>query len=580
MFSAAGGSSSVQTFRIGKSITNSEDDSHVCSLAHDAGSCERKEFRYYYNSLERRCKLFVYGGCKGNQNNFVSEIDCLKRCGDESAIAGLPDLNTQPQLQEIDQCSQVKDEGICPGNVPRFYFDQSAQRCLLFSYGGCGGNTNNFLTEDSCIGTCGGPSGALIHAIQLHGGFKPRKPICNLPINRGGCQAKLRRFYFDSGDETCKLFVFGGCQGNENNFETMEACVVNCGGPSDHTTATFSSPTTPRSITLSTNISPPLEGLCSLPKEVGPCNIFEKRYYFDRVLQICRQFRFGGCGGNGNNFKTGANCQKNCGGSIEDIVQSKINSAERIVINSDKKLPPPAPPSSTRSPPANINFQSQALDETGLRKRKMKRVRISPKERLRSRGSSRKSHQLEERSLLLDSNVSNNDDEDSALDKAQTRAVLNRARLRSRTSSTNPRVNIEEVRQSDRKTRTISNLTALDLQYLGRGEESERVERESQKARRLVSLTAKQKRVDEVMAAPPNMRGGLVVIRSYCRYAPQELRRQYKCRKPSKFYFYNVASARCEALSGVCTTSENKFPTFDSCMKSCIVQSEDLSEEE
>ena len=119
--------------------------------------------------------------------------------------------------------------------------------------------------------------------------------------------------------------------------------------------------------------------------------------------------------------------------------------------------------------------------------------------------------------MLLESNVSNNDDEDSALDKAQTRAVLNRARLRSRTSSTNPRVNIEEVRQSDRKTRTISNLTALDLQYLGGGGDSERVDRESHKARRLVSLTAKQKRVDEVMAAPPNMRGGLVVIRSYCR---------------------------------------------------------------
>ena len=68
-----------------------------------------------------------------------------------------------------DQCSQVKDEGICPGNVPRFYFDQSASRCLLFSYGGCGGNTNNFLTEESCIGSCGGPRGALIHAIQRHG---------------------------------------------------------------------------------------------------------------------------------------------------------------------------------------------------------------------------------------------------------------------------------------------------------------------------------------------------------------------------------------------------------------------------
>ena len=125
--------------------------------------------------------------------------------------------------------------------------------------------------------------------------------------------------------------------------------------------------------------------------------------------------------------------------------------------------------------------------------------------------------------MLLHSNDGSNDDQDAALDKAQTRAVLNRARLRSRTSSTNPRVNIEEVRQSDRKTRTISNLTALDLQYLGRGGggDSERVERErereSHKARRLVTLTAKQKRVDEVMKAPPNMRGGLVVIRSYCR---------------------------------------------------------------
>ena len=69
----------------------------------------------------------------------------------------------------LDQCSLSKDEGICPGNVPRFYFDHSAQRCLLFSYGGCGGNINNFVTEKACINSCGGPTGALLHAIQLHG---------------------------------------------------------------------------------------------------------------------------------------------------------------------------------------------------------------------------------------------------------------------------------------------------------------------------------------------------------------------------------------------------------------------------
>ena len=49
--------------------------------------------------------------------------------------------------------------------------------------------------------------------IFIWGGLKPRREICSLPINRGGCKAKLRRFYFDASTETCKLFVFGGCQG-------------------------------------------------------------------------------------------------------------------------------------------------------------------------------------------------------------------------------------------------------------------------------------------------------------------------------------------------------------------------------
>ena len=57
-----------------------------------------------------------------------------------------------------DTCSQKRDAGICPGNVPRFYFDKKIGRCQLFTYGGCGGNTNNFASLDDCAANCGGPS--------------------------------------------------------------------------------------------------------------------------------------------------------------------------------------------------------------------------------------------------------------------------------------------------------------------------------------------------------------------------------------------------------------------------------------
>ena len=58
----------------------------------------------------------------------------------------------------LDKCSQKRDAGICPGNVPRFYFDKKLGSCRLFTYGGCGGNSNNFASLDDCVANCGGPA--------------------------------------------------------------------------------------------------------------------------------------------------------------------------------------------------------------------------------------------------------------------------------------------------------------------------------------------------------------------------------------------------------------------------------------
>ena len=46
-------------------------------------------------------------------------------------------------------------------------------------------------------------------------------------MSKGNCQAKLRRFYFDNKEDICKLFIFGGCQGNSFVFVAKSDFVVN-----------------------------------------------------------------------------------------------------------------------------------------------------------------------------------------------------------------------------------------------------------------------------------------------------------------------------------------------------------------
>ena len=52
--------------------------------------------------------------------------------------------------------------------------------------------------------------------------------ICQLPPEKGPCLAYMLRYYFDSAVGECKVFIYGGCQGNENNFKTIEACEAEC----------------------------------------------------------------------------------------------------------------------------------------------------------------------------------------------------------------------------------------------------------------------------------------------------------------------------------------------------------------
>jgi hypothetical protein len=56
-------------------------------------------------------------------------------------------------------------------------------------------------------------------------------PPCLQPRDSGPCDAAIMRFAFDPETLTCVPFVYGGCAGNANRFETLEACEAACVAP-------------------------------------------------------------------------------------------------------------------------------------------------------------------------------------------------------------------------------------------------------------------------------------------------------------------------------------------------------------
>lgn len=51
-----------------------------CALPPVVGPCKGTFPRWFYDAGAGECKHFIYGGCKGNHNNFLQETDCINEC--------------------------------------------------------------------------------------------------------------------------------------------------------------------------------------------------------------------------------------------------------------------------------------------------------------------------------------------------------------------------------------------------------------------------------------------------------------------------------------------------------------------
>ncbi|XP_004676745.1 PREDICTED: tissue factor pathway inhibitor 2 isoform X1 [Condylura cristata] len=188
--------------------------------------------------------------------------------------------------------------------------------------------------------------------------------ICLLPQEVGPCRARIPSYYYDRYTQSCRQFMYGGCEGNANNFETWSACNEACWriekvpkicrlevseGPCGESREEYffnlSSMTCEKFMAggchSNENRFPdeatcmgfcaPKKGpsFCYFPKDEGLCSANVTRYYFNPRHRACQAFTYTGCGGNDNNFVNMKDCKHVCAKALK---KKKIKKMTRLLL--------------------------------------------------------------------------------------------------------------------------------------------------------------------------------------------------------------------------------------------------------
>uniref|UniRef100_A0A8C9PBS1 Kunitz-type protease inhibitor 2 n=1 Tax=Spermophilus dauricus TaxID=99837 RepID=A0A8C9PBS1_SPEDA len=149
--------------------------------------------------------------------------------------------------------------------------------------------------------------------------------FCRVAKVVGRCRASIPRWWYNVTEGSCQPFVYGGCEGNDNNYQSKEECLEKCAGVTGETLVVWeillfpdkdvcvSVPRRQDSDDLSNDVFN-YEEYCAAKAVTGPCRAAFLRWYYDAEKNSCDNFIYGGCRGNKNSYLSKEACMQRCFG--------------------------------------------------------------------------------------------------------------------------------------------------------------------------------------------------------------------------------------------------------------------------